>query len=232
MAAMTPLDLTENPQIRHQQTRHHDNAASASVTKLGRPMDVSRDADILEAALDVLAEEGYDGMTIDMVAARARAGKATLYRRWPSKTELVLDAVACMKSNDIDLADLPDTGTLRGDLLAQIKPPSIKDGERKMRVMAGLISLLARNPDLVEAANRAIIAPRAEVNRVLIQRAIDRGEVAADVDIELVSLITPSIISYRMMMLRKPIDRDFLVSLLDTVVLPALGLGATAASRP
>jgi AcrR family transcriptional regulator len=195
-------------------------------------MDVSRDADILEAALDVLAEEGYDGMTIDMVAARARAGKATLYRRWPSKTELVLDAVACMKSNDIDLADLPDTGTLRGDLLAQIKPPSIKDGERKMRVMAGLISLLARNPDLVEAANRAIIAPRAEVNRVLIQRAIDRGEVAADVDIELVSLITPSIISYRMMMLRKPIDRDFLVSLLDTVVLPALGLGATAASRP
>jgi len=195
-------------------------------------MDVSRDADILEAALDVLADEGYDGMTIDMVAARARAGKATLYRRWPSKTELVLDAVACMKSSDIDLADLPDTGTLRGDLLAQIKPPSIKDGERKMRVMAGLVSLLARNPNLVEVANQAIMAPRAEVNRVLIQRAIDRGEVAADVDIELVSLITPSVISYRMMMLRKPIDREFLVALLDTVVLPALGLGAAAAPAP
>lgn len=219
---MTPLDLAE----------HLHGSAPTPATKLGRPMDVSRDADILEAALDVLADEGYDGMTIDMVAARARAGKATLYRRWPSKTELVLDAVACMKSSDIDLADLPDTGTLRGDLLAQIKPPSIKDGERKMRVMAGLVSLLARNPNLVEVANQAIMAPRAEVNRVLIQRAIDRGEVAADVDIELVSLITPSVISYRMMMLRKPIDREFLVALLDTVVLPALGLGAAAAPAP
>ena len=50
----------------------------------------------------MLAETGYDGMTIDMVAARARAGKATLYRRWPSKAELVIDAVACMKNGDID----------------------------------------------------------------------------------------------------------------------------------
>ncbi|MEJ1230234.1 MAG: helix-turn-helix domain-containing protein [Galbitalea sp.] len=78
------------------------------------PLDASRDSDILEAALDVLAEEGYDGMTIDMVAARAKAGKATLYRRWPSKTELVLDAVACMKTANIDYADLPDTGHAAG----------------------------------------------------------------------------------------------------------------------
>ena len=63
----------------------------------------------------MLAETGYDGMTIDMVAARAKAGKATLYRRWASKAELVLDAVACMKSSDVDLDRLPDTGTLRGD---------------------------------------------------------------------------------------------------------------------
>src|SRR3954471_10098445 len=84
--------------------------------KLGRKRDHTRDPEILEAALDVLAECGYDGLTIDMVAARAKAGKATLYRRWPSKAELVIEAVACMKQGQSRVEDLPDTGTLRGDL--------------------------------------------------------------------------------------------------------------------
>ena len=91
--------------------------------RLGRKRDHTRDPEILDAALDVLAETGYDGMTIDMVAARAKAGKATLYRRWASKSELVLDAVACMKSSDVDLASPPDTGTLRGDLVALVEDP-------------------------------------------------------------------------------------------------------------
>src|ERR1700743_3597176 len=108
---MMPLDLVEQ----------------AASPRVGRPMDATRDDDILNAALDILAEVGYDGMTIDMVAARARAGKATLYRRWPSKTELVIDAVACMKNKDIDFDSLPDTGTLRGDFIALMKTPTIKD---------------------------------------------------------------------------------------------------------
>src|ERR1700709_1508167 len=124
--------------------------------KLGRPLDVTRDADILDAALDVLAAEGYDGMTIDMVAAKAKAGKATLYRRWPSKTELVLDAVACMKNSQIDYENLPDTGTLRGDLGEVIKPMSMKDNERKLHVMAGMVSLLARNPEFADIANKVL----------------------------------------------------------------------------
>ena len=74
--------------------------------KLGRKRDLSRDPEILEATLEVLAETGYDGMTIDMVAARAKAGKATVYRRWASKGELVIDAVACMKSADIDFESM------------------------------------------------------------------------------------------------------------------------------
>jgi AcrR family transcriptional regulator len=198
---MTPLDLAE------------------PTSKLGRPLDLSRDADILDAALDVLAEEGFDGMTVDMVAARAKAGKATLYRRWPSKTELVIDAVACMKN--ASLIDLPDTGTLRGDLLAIIKPPTMQEGERKMKVMAGLVSLLARNPELADVANKAIVEPRAAINRTLMQRAMDRGEIPADTNIELLALISPSMVSYRTLMLRKPVDRAFLISIIDDIVLPA-----------
>jgi AcrR family transcriptional regulator len=193
--------------------------------KLGRKRDHTRDPEILDAALEVLAETGYDGMTIDMVAARAKAGKATLYRRWSSKGELVIDAVACMKKGDLDYAQLPDTGTLRGDLIAMIKPHSIDDGEKKLQIMAGLMSMLSRVPELAEAANAAIVEPRAAANRILMRRAVDRGEISADCDIDVLSLVTPSMAAYRVLILRKPVDREFLVSLIDGVLLPAVGLG-------
>ena len=192
--------------------------------KLGRKRDPSRDADILDAALEVLAEVGYEGMTIDMVAARAKAGKATLYRRWASKELLVIDAVACMKQLDIDPANLPDTGTLRGDLVAMIKPKVMEDGGRKLRIMAGLMSMLSREPGLADTAHSVIMEPRAAVNRMFLQRAIDRGEIPADTNIEMISQVAQSMTAYRTILLRKPITPDYLVSIIDTVVLPAVGI--------
>jgi AcrR family transcriptional regulator len=206
------------------QLDHADAAEQAS--RPGRRRDHSRDPEILKAALQVLAETGYDRMTIDMVAARAKAGKATLYRRWSSKAELVIDAVACMKRDHLDLEHLPDTGTLRGDLIAMIKPHAIEDGERKLQIMAGLMSMLSRDPGLAEAVNAAIVEPRAAVNRILMRRAADRGEIAPDCDIETLSLIAPSMAAYRVLVLRKPVDRAFLISLIDGVLLPAVGLSA------
>ena len=197
--------------------------------KLGRKRDHSRDQEILDAALDVLIETGYDGMTVEMVATRAKAGKATLYRRWASKSDLVLDAVACMKSNEIDLDALPDTGTLRGDLIAMIKPPSIRDGERKLKLLTGIASMLARSPELADAAYAALVEPRASVNRVLFTRAIDRGEISADVDIEKLCMIGPALVAYSVLMLRKPVDREFLISNIDGVILPAAGLSSPSA---
>lgn len=194
------------------------------VTRPGRKRDHSRDGAILDATLDVLAEEGYDGMTVDMVAARAKAGKATLYRRWPSKSELVIDAVACMKGASLDPASLPDTGTLRGDLVALIKTPAIADGQRKMRIMAGIATMIIRSPELAEVARRAFVEPRAEVTRALVRRAIARGEVAADVDVETIAMISPAMVAYRSLLLGEPVTRDFLVSVIDGIVLPALGL--------
>jgi AcrR family transcriptional regulator len=197
--------------------------------KLGRKRDPSRDGDILDATLEVLAENGYEGMTIDQVAARAKAGKATVYRRWASKAELVIDAVACMKA-PVDLDALPDTGTLRGDLVALIRTPSLQDADRKIKVMAGIVTLLNDEPDLADTAYRAIIEPRVIVNRHLLQRAIDRGEISAQVDIEAISLVSSAMASYRTIMLRKPVDRAFLISIIDGVIMPAV-LGAGVA-RP
>lgn len=190
--------------------------------RLGRKRDSSRDQDILDAALDVLAETGYDGMTIDMVAARAKAGKATVYRRWDSKPDLVLDAVACLKAVPLDT--LPDTGTLRGDLVAMIKSPAIQDADRKLRIMAGIVSMIARNPELAQAARAALVEPRAAANRILFQRAVDRGEIPADSDIEHLSLIGPALATYRTLMLQQPVDREFLIQNIDRVILPAAGV--------
>ena len=192
--------------------------------KLGRKRDHTRDTEILEAALDVIAETGYEGMTIDMVAARAKAGKATVYRRWSSKAELVLDAVACMKYKDVDLDNLPDTGTLRGDLVAMIKPPTLREAERKLHVMAGIVSMLSANPELADVAQRALIEPRAAINRIFFQRAIDRGEISPDVDIEQMCRIAPAMVSYRTLMLRTPVDREYMISVIDGVILPAAGV--------
>ena len=198
-----------------------------SPPKLGRKRDLTRDPEILDAALEVLSEVGYEGMTIDMVATRAKAGKATVYRRWDSKAELVIDAVACMKKADLDQATLPDTGTLRGDLMAMIKPRTIDDGERKLRVMAGLMSLLTSNPEMADAAHAAIVEPRLAINRMFLQRAIDRGEIPADTNVEMVASISQSMVAFRSLMLRQPVTPDYLRSVLDNVVLPAVGLGDT-----
>ncbi len=200
--------------------------------KLGRKRDLTRDPEILDATLEVLAETGYDGMTIDMVAARAKAGKATVYRRWASKGELVIDAVACMKSADIDFNKLPDTGTLRGDLVAMIKPHSIEDGAKKLKVMAGLVSLMTRQPELADAARAAIVGPRVKVNSIFLRRAIERGEIPADVDVELLSHVGGAMATHRTLMLGLPVDREFVLSIIDGVILPACGLRGAATAPP
>jgi AcrR family transcriptional regulator len=217
-AAMTQLDLIDSSSL----AAATDTAMTPS--KLGRKRDLTRDPEIMDAALDVLAEEGYDGMTIDMVAARAKAGKATVYRRWASKADLVIDSLACIKNSDIDFGNLPDTGTLRGDMIAMIRPHSLADAEKKMRIMAGLVSMLSRNPELAETAFTKMMEPRVKANRIFFQRAIDRGEVAPTVNIDRLASVSSAMAFHRNLMMRKPVDRAFLLSVIDDVILPAAGL--------
>jgi AcrR family transcriptional regulator len=197
--------------------------------RLGRKRDHSRDPEILAAAIDILAEEGFDGMTIDMVATRAKAGKATLYRRWSSKSELVLDAIGCMKSADLTPDVLPDTGTLRGDLVGMIKPRSTDDAERRLRVMAGVAALLTREPELTEAASDVLMAPRIAAIRLILERALARGEIRPDADLDSLAMLLPALAAFRGLVERKPIDRDFQISLIDGILLPAAGVDRSTA---
>ncbi len=203
-----------------------ETAKPADPPRLGRKRDHSRDPEILEAALDVLAEVGYEGMTVDMVATRAKAGKATLYRRWPSKAELVIDAVACMKqppSPDSSYVP-PDTGTLRGDLIAMVKPKALTDSNRHLKVMLGLASMLSQHPEMLEAINDIMLRPRKGAYLEIFQRAIDRGEIQAGVDVDLLASLGPAMGMFRALYYQKAPSRDFMLHLIDAVVLPAVGL--------
>lgn len=189
---------------------------------LGRKRDHSRDAAILDAAIDVLGEVGYSAMTMDMVALRAKAGKATLYRRWPSKEELILDAVDRMKGTAVDLKDLPDTGDLRADLIALFRPQSAEEDTRRLSAMAGLVSLLSHRALFAEAAHSALIEPWSEAHRLLMRRAASRHEIPSSADIETICEVLPTMAAYRTIVQRKPFDRDFLVSTIDILIMPAL----------
>lgn len=220
---MTQQDLAEDAPATGERGLE-DTVEDEQPARLGRKRDHTRDPEILQAAIDVLAECGYERMTIDMVATRAKAGKATLYRRWSSKAELVVDAITCLKQGEFTPDNLPDTGTLRGDLLAMIRPHSLEESQRKVQVMGAVASMMAHDPQLADAVGAAITEPRTAVNRALMQRAADRGEIRADADIATVAQIGPSMTVYRTLAQGKPVDRDFLVSIIDGVVLPALGL--------
>jgi len=189
---------------------------------LGRKRNHQRDLDILDATLQILAESGFDSMTMDQVAARAKAGKATLYRRWPSKGELVRDALIGMSRNSIELNRLPDTGNLRDDLLGVVKPYPLEYSERKLKVLSGLGSFSTEHPALYDEALTKIFKPWIEINTALMTRAIKRGELPPDADVGLACELIVSMTAFRTSMQRKQFDKAAYRALLDNILLPGL----------
>lgn len=198
---------------------------------LGRKRNPERDIAILEATIDLLAEVGYEGLSTAKVADRAQAGKGTMYRRWPTKTDLVLDAVAHMKAQQIDLETLPNTGSLRGDLLALFQPHDRAQVDRILRAMAGVVSMISQVQGLAETGDYSIFEPWIAANTMLMERARARGEIPSTADIALAAQIIPSMAAYRALILRVAINRDLLLRLVDQIVLPALREGPVNPTR-
>ncbi len=146
----------------------------------GRPRDARHDDAILHATLEILLEQGYRGVTIEGVATRARVGRPTIYRRWPSKPAVV---VAALVQSERLALPAPDTGSLRDDLIAvqrhQVERMNAPDARR---VTAGLIADLADDPELAETYVTQYLAPRRTTVWQVLQRGVDRGELDADAD--------------------------------------------------
>lgn len=189
---------------------------------LGRKRDPQLDTQIIDSALAILGEVGFDSMTMDMVAARTGAGKATLYRRWPSKAELVGDALISMSRNSVETETMPDTGSLRTDLLSVMKPYSTEFAERKMRVLSGLGSFHSEHQEFAREAMNGIFKPWIEINTTLMKRAQLRGEISAKADIETACRVIVAMTHFRTAVELKSMNRTIYAGLLDTIILPAL----------
>ncbi|MCX5558362.1 TetR/AcrR family transcriptional regulator [Streptomyces sp. NBC_00038] len=180
-----------------------------------------REAELYTAVLDLLREVGYDALTMDAVAARTKSSKATLYRQWGGKAELVVKAMRHQKP--VNVGDV-DTGSLRGDFHAMVTRDDDCHMEQNSALMRGLAVAMHANPDLLRAFRELLIEPEmADVRRV-IQRAIDRGEIRPDnpaVDYVMHMLIGG--FAARTMIDELPPSQAFLTSYVDAVVLPALG---------
>ena len=199
----------------------HAGGRTSAPRRAGRPRDSSRDALILEETLAVLAEAGYDGLTVDKVAARVGAGRATIYRRWPSKVELVLDAVRRLSGGDVGPDALPDTGSLRADMVAMVLPQSEQEQDYRVRILAGVASLaLSEDPRLARAATTAGVGPWVGAIEALLQRAVERGEYPR-ADVAVLAAVIPMMCLSRAVA-REPISREFSLALIDGVVIPAM----------
>jgi len=186
----------------------------------GRRLDPSRDAAILKAALDGLADLGYDRLTMDEVAARAHAGKGALYRRWPSKAALIVDAVVAWRAERAP-REIPDTGSLTGDIEAMIAaiPDFDEATKQQMAVLMGLLTAASRDPELRRALKENVLSlPRGIIGEVL-QRAVTRGEISAQRDLDLIPDMVIGLTLMRILQGEAP-DREHARRVLRTIVYP------------
>ena len=196
------------------------SAPSAEIPKRGRPRDPRRDEAILAAAVELLAEVGYDRMTIAQVAERAGVSKPTIYLRFPGgKSEIIASAIASRTETSLEV---PDTGSLRGDLVA-LTSQQVDRLHSNVHVAAGLTCQLRDSPELATVfREHAVHGERARVRAVL-ERAERRGELAdAAAVTPLFVGVGASLIHTRVLLTGEPVDPAFVDELVDHVLLPIL----------
>lgn len=178
----------------------------------------AREVEFLTVTLELLQENGYERLTVDAVAATARASKATVYRRWPSKAELV---VAAFTEGIRQVAVAPDTGTLRGDLLS-LGLTICEQAGKHASTIGAVLPELSRNPALSAAMRHEFIDQRKTVITCVLRQAVDRGEIdARAIDDELWDVL-PGYLVFRNMIPGRPPTETTVVALVDHVLLPSL----------
>ncbi|MEU2507626.1 TetR/AcrR family transcriptional regulator [Streptomyces sp. NPDC007863] len=181
-----------------------------------------RESELYAAVLDLLREVGYDALTMDAVATRTHSSKATLYRQWGSKPELV--ARALRHSKPVNITEI-DTGSLRGDFQALMALTDDCQMEKDTALMRGLAHAVHDNPDLHRALRELLIEPELNSFDEVLARAVRRGEI--DPDNPALNLVPHMLIGAfvaRPLVDDQPVDHAFLSAYVDAVVLPSLGV--------
>ena len=186
----------------------------------GRPRSEQAEQAIIEATLDLFAEQGFEGVCVEAVAARAGVGKATIYRRWPNKEELLLAALGSMKSPIPDLQGV----SVRDDLVAMLTVMCAdKADPRKGRRYALLLGEGQKYPRLMKRYKETVIGPRHDAIREVIRRGIATGELRADTDVEIALLALTGTVLAKEKAADGSLNGEFAARIVDELL---LGLAA------
>jgi AcrR family transcriptional regulator len=177
-----------------------------------------REAELLAVTLELLQEHGYDRLSLDAVATTARASKATLYRRWPTKAELVL---AAFVEGTRQVAVDPDTGTLRGDLLRLGEQISAHVSTHAGTIRAVLVEV-SRSPELEATMQEQFLAQREALMARVLARAVDRGEIDSSAITEDLWDVLPGYLIYREVLTGRAPSSRTVQDLVDNVLIPSL----------
>ena len=203
--------------------------ATEAPRAVGRPRDPKLDAAITGATLELLADIGFAALTIEAVATRAGVGKATLYRRWPGKEQLVIDAVRT-------LSEHPDPDTSAGardelvGLLEAVRRKSLSS--LAGRIFPRLIGESVDNPEFMRRYREQVLDPRRDRFRTALLRAVEQGLVRADVDIDHAIDLLVGPMAYRNLIRNDPPPGPDLAARIVDDVLRALAPTTTPQEQP
>ncbi|MGY1696788.1 TetR/AcrR family transcriptional regulator [Geodermatophilus sp. SYSU D00814] len=181
----------------------------------GRPRDRALDDRILEQLLTLLGSHGYTGLTLDELAARSGVAKTTILRRWPSKAAV---AAAGVERLALQSVDVPDSGTLRGDLLALLHGAAETFVRGRGQFVARLIREAGHHPEITDLVY-TVIHTRRQAYRRALALAIARGELAPSVDQDLMIDLLIGPIWTRLLITRDPITPEYVDSVVETVLM-------------
>ena len=178
----------------------------------------ARECELLAVTLELLQEHGYDRLTVDGVAAAARCSKATIYRRWPTKAELVLAAFA---EGTRQIAQAPDTGTLRGDLLCLGEAISAHTAAHAGTLRAVLVEV-SRSAELHAMMQRQFLDQRKALMQRVLADAVERGEIRASAITEDLWDVLPGYLIFRTTLTGRTPSLRTVHDLVDNVLIPSL----------
>lgn len=189
--------------------------AEAAKAGPGRPRSVAADTAILDAARVVFADAGFDGLTMEAVAARAGVGKATIYRRYPSRVQLIIAAARSITATEVPQ---PDTGSFREDLRLSARGLVHLLGDTVAGIaIRRVVAELDRNTELRDAHAEFVAGRRATMAEV-VRRGVERGELSPDTDAELVADLISGPIFYRHLVLCERLDVSYADALVERVL--------------
>lgn len=172
----------------------------------GRPRSDEAHSAILNAAIALIREIGYDAVTIEGIALRAGVGKTTIYRRWPSRELLVTEAI----SGIVRRMPAPDTGSVESDVLALMRfTTGMYRDPGSSALLSGLVAAMARSTVIADAVRNGFVGQWRTEMRVVLKRARKRGDLRANADVELALDLLSGPLFYRFLLIGKPIDERF-----------------------